>query len=207
MIIEHQSGGAIGSDITWQMIGRKILKYPIKLISTHYYMGRKTPYGNCEISHADYEEGATAVRRANGTLKRKPSGHMDLLSRNWIPVREADGVFAITNIEKNGVSGGTAWGVQMAMDNGIPAYIFDQQTGHWKEYVDDYWKWSICECPILTKKFAGIGTRFLKPNGLAAIEQIYTKSYEYWMAEIDYNERNGDNGVSGFDDPNTPQDI
>lgn len=184
MIIEHHALGASGSDISWQMVGRRILKYPIKLISNHHYVGNKTRYGNIEVHEYDFPEGAAAVRRANKTLRRDPTGHMDLILRNWFPVRASDAVFIIGSMQGNTISGDAAWAVQMAIDNGIPVFAFDQHISRWKEYVDDVWKWCICDCPILTKKFAGMGTKVLKPNGLAAIEEIYKKSYTKWLTEI-----------------------
>lgn len=59
------SGGADGSDTMWDIIGKV---YGLSTVR-HYYYITKTPRGNFPISEAAYEEGKSAVYRANNTLK------------------------------------------------------------------------------------------------------------------------------------------
>lgn len=118
------SGGADGSDTMWDIIGKV---YGLNTVR-HYYYITKTPRGNFPISEAAYEEGKSAVYRANNTLKRQNiEKYMGLLARNWCQVKNSDAVFAIIEgfIGSTIVKGGTGWAVQMAIDSDKDAFVFD----------------------------------------------------------------------------------
>ena len=87
--IQH-SGGAIGADYEWARQGA-----PFGVVSRHYWHRCRTPYGNVEISKADYDEGVQHVLLANRRLHRHPERHMNLLARNWCQVKYSDAVFAV----------------------------------------------------------------------------------------------------------------
>jgi len=56
------------------------------------------------------------------------------------------------------VQGGTGYAVGMAILEGKPVYVYDQEIGRWAANIGGTWKW-LDEVPTLTTKFAGIGTR------------------------------------------------
>jgi hypothetical protein len=118
---------------------------------------------------------------------------MNLLARNWAQVKYSKQVFAIGYIvnpgEKVGkyyckskhqsVSGGTGWAVQMAIDNKKDVFVFDQIKSKW-------FRWSYSSISFIEMKevpkigvqdFAGVGTREILPNGIQAIKDIYTKTF------------------------------
>ena len=179
------SGGAIGSDTYWGEIGDRY-----GVTSNHYYHGRPTPKGNKEITRDEFEEGKEHVRRANETLKRGGiERYLDFLARNWIQVKNADSIFAIGHIVKEGeknsrgftvnatqVDGGTGWAVQMAIDEGKPVFVFDQVAKKWFTYGNGTWVET--STPILTQDFAGIGTREINEAGKKAIEDVYANTFE-----------------------------
>lgn len=167
----NHSGGAVGSDSYWGEVGEK---YGVK--SNHYYHGNRTPNGNVVITEEQFEEGKEKVLLANKTLKRNPTRYMDLLSRNWQQVKNADAIFAVSTLKDNEVAGGTGWAVQMAIDAGKPVYVFDQEREQWYKNVDG--KWSKSEVPTLTPNFAGIGTRNINSAGKRAIEEVYQKTFD-----------------------------
>lgn len=83
--------------------------------------------------------------------------------------------------------GGTGWAVQMAIDAGKPCFVFIQQSDKWMSYHTIMNKWrNLDSVPFLHKKFAGIGTRNLKPNGIKAIIDIYDKATEE-LTLFDFN--------------------
>ena len=171
----NHSGGAVGSDSYWGEIGEKY-----GITSKHYYaQGSKTPKGNTSVSKEDLLEADIHLLKANETLKRKfPASNEyvnNLLRRNWQQVKNADAVFAISTIKDNIVEGGTGWAVQMAIDNNKPVYVFDQNTNKWYKY--NAGTWVEVETPILTKNFAGIGTRNLSESGKKAIEDVYRATF------------------------------
>lgn len=177
----NHSGGAVGSDTAWDEIGREYGMVQNK----HYYYGKKTPNGNTPITDAEYREGVEKVRLANRALRRQPDKYMSLLARNWQQVKNADAVFAVGRLaSQTQVDGGTGWAVQMAIDAGKPVYVFDQSRGRWYAYRQQTdllgnstgGVFVETETPILTKNFAGIGTRDLNDAGREAIRQVYEKT-------------------------------
>lgn len=165
----NHSGGAVGADYEW---GRQGAKYGV--VSRHYWHGKRTPYGNVEISEADFEEGRRHVLKANETLHRRPEKYMNLLSRDWCQVKYSEAVFAIGNLYRGIVKGGTGWAVQMAINEGKPVWLFDQSLEQWLHYKDG--EWISCDVPVLTRHFAGIGSREIKECGIKAIAEVYRKT-------------------------------
>lgn len=173
------SGGAIGADITWEIIGRRfgLIEF------NHYFIeGYKTTKGNVSIKMSDKLEKVIDMDliKANKTLKRSyPTRNAyvnNLLRRNWFQVNKSDSVFAISRIENGLVSGGTGWAVQMAIDKGIDVFAFCQLNKRWYTYSSG--SWVITETPTLTENFAGIGTREIDESGTQAIENVYKKTFE-----------------------------
>ena len=211
----NHSGGAYGSDTEWGNVGKK---YGVE--SKHYYHGSKTPNGNTVVSEADFKEGVEKVNLAAKTLGRRASNPnvLDLLGRNWMQVRESEAVFAIGKLNPlithqlpsgqfySEVEGGTGWAVQMAIDADKPVYVFDINTNAWyffkpgaevTETGAKCWE-KMDKTPILTKTFAGVGTRQITPEGRAAIADAYkatirllleSKKQDDFMEQIDKTTR------------------
>lgn len=167
----NHSGGATGADYEWDRQGE-----PYGVVSRHYWHGRRTPCGNVEISHEDFEEGCRHVLYANRVLHRYPERHINLLARDWCQVKYADAVFAIGNLYRGVVKGGTGWAVQMAIDEDKPVYLFDQKRERWLTYKDG--EWVVCDVPVLTSNFAGIGSRNINESGIKAIGEVYRKTFQ-----------------------------
>ena len=184
------SGGAEGSDTMWDLIGKA---YGLKT-AIHYYHNRITPIGNTPITEEQYWRGVRAVNKAQKTLMRFGyDKYLSLLARNWMQVESSTAVFAIadsfikTPKGEEVVNGGTGWAVQMAIDAGKPCFVFIQQSDKWMSYHTIMNKWrNLDSVPFLHKKFAGIGTRNLKPNGIKAIIDIYDKATEE-LTLFDFN--------------------
>ena len=195
----NHSGGAIGSDSYWGEIGRKY-----GVVSNHYYYGEKTPEGNFEISAEDYEEGRyESAKAANYNWGYQYATMKDnRLIRNWAQVKYSDAIFAIGHLVRPGekisykknetrvavnacVQGGTGYAVAMALLHGKPIYVFDQEREQWFSNIDG--KWRVSNTPILTKNFAGIGTRNLNDAGKKAIEDVYKKTIENKEKNADCN--------------------
>lgn len=164
------SGGAEGSDIEWDNIGKEYgLSHCL-----HYYHDRKTPHGNIRLKDSDIEEGWSKVLLANKSLKRRPDNYKSLLSRNWFQVKNSDTVFAISSLKNDKeVDRGTGWAVQMAIDSKKPVFVYDQLKKQWYEYCYSRQCFAPCDIPLLTKNFAGIGTRDINSDGLKAIKDVY----------------------------------
>lgn len=167
----NHSGGAVGSDTMWGEFGAQY-----GVVSEHYYYGKRTENGNHDISEEEFEEGKIHVYNANQTLHRQPYKYMNLLARNWMQVKNADEVFGIGKFKNKVVDGGTGWAVQMAIDVGKIVNFYDQEKCVWGRYSNG--KWERSDTPVLTKNFAGIGTRELNENGRMAIKDVMIKTFE-----------------------------
>lgn len=202
-IYTNHSGGAQGADSVWGEIGKE---YGVK--SNHYYTGETSehnaPKGNVEISKEDYEEGRYKVAEAakynygyQYSTMKDPR-----LIRNWAQVKYADAIFAIGKLVNKGqklfpnkkndtrvatnvaVTGGTGYAVAMAIQAGKPVYVFDQNRLQWYKNIDG--KWSKSDTPVLTKNFAGIGTREINEYGRQAIENVYRATFPEKMITEDF---------------------
>lgn len=191
----NHSGGAEGSDIQWDKIGREFGFTNNK----HYWTETKTPHGNTEISKEDFEEGryesAKAAKRNFGYQYAAMKDSR--LIRNWSQVKHSDAVFAIGKIVDTGekifpnqksdtrvaqtpsVTGGTGYAVGMAINHNKPTYVFNQTKS--AKYGIGWYKWEgndfvKTETPSLTKNFAGIGTREINDLGKQAIRDVYQQT-------------------------------
>ena len=186
------SGGAKGSDTYWETIGEK---FGVKTKAYSYKTNYHTSKNKVEISEADYQEGILQIKRANHWLNRFGiEKYMNLLARNWAQVKYSKQIFAIGVIVEPGkknpkgyysrskyqsVDGGTGYAVQMAIDNLKDVWVFDQLKDKW-------FRWSYTSMKFIdtnitpqieVQDFAGIGTREILPNAIAAIESVYQKTF------------------------------
>ena len=190
--VRCHSGGAAGADTEWEERGL------VRGVQTFAY-SYKTKYhdspSKVEISEEDYQEGVAMISKANRTLGRYGiSKYMNLLARNWAQVKYSSQVFAIGSIVKAGeksakgyknsakqdvVDGGTGYAVQMAIDAEKEVFVFDQDRDAWHRWSYNSMRFvPMKECPVITEQdFAGIGTREIRANGIAAIEEVYEKTF------------------------------
>ena len=192
----NHSGGAVGSDSYWGHIGEQY-----GVVSNHYYYGEKTPEGNFEISPEDYEEGRyESAKAANYNWGYQYETMKDnRLIRNWAQVKYSDAIFAIGHLVRPGekisnkknetrvavnacVQGGTGYAVAMAILNGKPVYVYDQERKQWYKNIEG--KWFISDIPVLTENFAGVGTRELNEFGKKAIEDVYLSTLKHIAEEL-----------------------
>lgn len=93
----------------------------------------------------------------------------NLQVRNFYQIYNADAVYAVAklNSNKDGVSGGTNTAVQLGIKLNKPVYVWDINTEQWYEFSEKiekdgsivYSNFFPSETPILTKNFAGVGSR------------------------------------------------
>jgi len=194
----NHSGGAEGSDSEWDKIDKEFGMVNNK----HYYTGEKgpknAPLGNVDISNQPIAiEGATKVAEAAKEMWGYKYNTMKdpKLIRNWAQVYNSDAVFAIGTLGKIGdvwkhdekakeprrllkyaVQGGTGYAVEMAIQSGKPVYLFDQVRNQWYKNINN--TWSKSEIPVLTKNFAGVGTREINEMGIKAIRDVYKNTFK-----------------------------
>ena len=191
----NHSGGAIGADSAWDTIGETFGM----INNYHYFYGDKTPKGNKVITTEELKEGVIRVKKTYKILGRPDiPKYYPLHGRNWFQVKNSDAVYAVSTIlspnevdkkgytnksKKSVVEGGTGYAVEMAIQIDKPVYVFNQRKT--QDYEIGWYQWDSSEndfikvgTPILTKDFAGIGTRELNAAGEAAIKEVYIKTIE-----------------------------
>ena len=130
------------------------------------------------------------AKRLGKTVKRQET--INKLGRNWSQVKNSDAIFAIADnfytrpglnaVDMSNIDGGTGWAVAYAVEkiDGIerPVYVYVQSKNKWYKY--NYNKGVFEEynqTPVLTKKFAGIGTRDIKDNGKLAVDNLFKNTF------------------------------
>ena len=186
------SGGAVGSDTVFEEIGAE---FGVSTRAYSYKTKLHSSPNKVEISNEDYAEGVLEIGRANRVLGRYGiNKYMSLLARNWAQVKYSRQVFAIGFIVEAGakgpkgyknvaktsvVDGGTGYAVQMAVNHEREVYVFDQKKDRWFRwsYVSNAFVQLASDPAISESDFAGIGTREIAPNGIAAIRRLYEKTF------------------------------
>lgn len=185
------SGGAVGSDTEWEIIGQE---FGVKTKAYSYKTAKHESINKVEISEQDYKEGVEEINKANKWLNRYGiHKYMNLLARNWAQVKYSDQVIAIGTIVRKGeknpkgyynkgkwdmVDGGTGYACQMAINHERPVYVFDQVRDKWFRWSYSSLCYMECKCPKIThQNFAGIGTREIKENGKLAIREVFNKTF------------------------------
>lgn len=173
------SGGAEGADSYWNKVAKT-------------YGIRSENYRPYDINDINRTEAHIKVIKANKVLKRtyplKPTATRDekatayankLILRDWLQVKNADAVFAIGTLREYDVEGGTGWAVQMGINEGKPVYVFNQKDNLWYEYNPELEAFTpISSTPVLTPKFAGIGTsEDLTEQGKEAIRSVFEVTF------------------------------
>ena len=183
-IYTNHTGGAQGSDLEWELAGRK---YGVDSIA-YSFVGHNQ-FGRCQriLSEAELAEGSEKAKAAsiplNRPWKRIEENYyaLRLISRNWFQVKNATAIYAIgrfANKLKTIVDGGTGWAVQMAILEGKTVYFFNQDDCMWYTYSSIVGKFTITGgTPTLVEDFAGIGTREITPRGKKAISDVYDKTF------------------------------
>lgn len=159
------SGGAYGGDTYWDVIGRsfgltKINHFrPIdnQMMSKTLRDRNVKPFS---ITHEQSNYAREQIKQLTGReLPYTLAG--ELLARDFYQVDKSDGVFAIANItsSQKAVEGGTNMAVQVGIKQGKPVHVYDLNTESWYQYNQSTGKFEAEDTPVLTKSFAGVGTR------------------------------------------------
>jgi hypothetical protein len=100
-----------------------------------------------------------------------------VLQSIWHQVQSGQEVFVIGKINPDDtVTGGTGIAAEYARLFNKPVYVFDQPRSAWFRWNGSTWV-DAGEPLIRQPLFCGTGTRFLQPNGAAAIEALFARSF------------------------------
>ena len=159
------SGGAYGGDTYWDVIGRQFGLTKINHFRPidNQNMSKTLRDRNVKpfsITHEQSNYAREQIKQLTGReLPYTLAG--ELLARDFYQVDKSDGVFAIANItsSQRAVEGGTNMAVQIGIKQGKPVHVYDLNTESWYQYNQSTGRFEVEDTPVLTKSFAGVGTR------------------------------------------------
>lgn len=159
------SGGAYGGDTYWDVIGRQFGLTKINHFrpADNQRLSKTLRDRNVKpfsITHEQSNYAREQIKQLTGRdLPYNIGG--ELLARDFYQVDKSDGVFAISNItsSQKAVQGGTNMAVQVGIKQGKPVHVYDLNTESWYQYNQSTGKFEVEDTPVLTKSFAGVGTR------------------------------------------------
>jgi hypothetical protein len=100
-----------------------------------------------------------------------------VLQSIWHQVNNGQEIYVVGHIlEDDTVKGGTGWGAEFAKLCNKPLFVFDQDRDQWYCWTGEAWE-EVSEPTITHPQFTGTGTRFLKENGLQAINDLFERSF------------------------------
>lgn len=159
------SGGAYGGDTYWDVIGRQFGLTNINHFrpADNQRLSKTLRDRNVKpfpITHEQSNYAREQIKQLTGRELPYDVGG-ELLARNFYQVDKSDGVFAIANITSSykAVQGGTNMAVQIGIKQGKPVHVYDLNTESWYQYNQSTGRFEVEDTPVLTKSFAGVGTR------------------------------------------------
>lgn len=159
------SGGAYGSDTYWDVIGRQFGLTKINHFrpADNQRLSKTLRDRNVKpfsITHEQSNYAREQIKQLTGRELPYDIGG-ELLARDFYQVDKSDGVFAIANItsSQRAVEGGTNMAVQVGIKQGKPVHVYDLNTESWYQYNQSTGRFEVEDTPVLTKSFAGVGTR------------------------------------------------
>lgn len=159
------SGGAYGGDTYWDVIGRQFGLTNINHFrpADNQRLSKTLRDRNVKpfsITHEQSNYAREQIKQLTGRELPYDIGG-ELLARDFYQVDKSDGVFAIANItsSQRAVEGGTNMAVQVGIKQGKPVHVYDLNTESWYQYNQSTGRFEVEDTPVLTKSFAGVGTR------------------------------------------------
>lgn len=159
------SGGAYGGDTYWDVIGRQFGLTNINHFrpADNQRLSKTLRDRNVKpfsITHEQSNYAREQIKQLTGRELPYDIGG-ELLARDFYQVDKSDGVFAIANITSSykAVQGGTNMAVQVGIKQGKPVHVYDLNTESWYQYNQSTGRFEVEDTPVLTKSFAGVGTR------------------------------------------------
>ncbi len=132
------------------------------------------------LTHAELQQGDVSLSYLARLMHRDyPDTTLfkRVLQSIWHQVNSGQEVFVVGKIlEDDTVKGGTGWGAEFAKLCNKPLFVFDQDRNGWFRWTGESFA-SVTDPVISHPHFCGTGTRFLEPNGRAAIDSLFQRSF------------------------------
>ncbi|HKJ25369.1 MAG TPA: hypothetical protein VKB65_11140 [Myxococcota bacterium] len=132
------------------------------------------------LTHEELRQGDVSLAYVSKLMHRQYKDtklFRKVLQSIWHQVNQGQEIYVVGRIlPDHTVKGGTGWGAEFAKLCNKPLHVFDQDKDGWSRWTGEGWQAE--DAPKVTHPhFAGTGTRFLEPNGRAAIEALFERSF------------------------------
>jgi len=132
------------------------------------------------LTQAELNQGDVSLHYVGRLMHRSfpdTPGFRRILQCIWHQINSGQEVFIVGHIlDDDTVKGGTGWGAEFAKLCNKQPRVFDQDTDGWFHWTGNSWEAE--SAPIIQHgTLAGGGTRVLKENGLAAINDLFDRSF------------------------------
>jgi hypothetical protein len=165
----NHSGGAYGGDTFWDIIGREfgVTNHMHYKDAGNTNLSQKLRNAGVKATVLTKEQMDDARDEVERLLGEKYPDTIpgNLKVRNYYQVANADAVFAIAELNGDSrfntgsVFGGTNVAVQLGIKLDKPVYVWDISSKNWHKYNPSTKEFELTDTPILTKNFAGVGSR------------------------------------------------
>jgi hypothetical protein len=134
------------------------------------------------LNHEELQAGDVSLAYVSRLMHRRFTDSpmiRKVLQTLWYQVNSGQEIYVVGTILEDGtVRGGTGWGAEFAKLCNKPLHVFDQDKDNWYWWTGDGWKVAGAPGPVVMHPhFTGTGTRSLQKNGLAAITDLFARSF------------------------------
>jgi len=132
------------------------------------------------LTHEELLQGDVSLVYVSKLMHRRyhdTTAFKRVLQSIWHQVNNGQEIYVVGKILEDGtVKGGTGWGAEFAKFCNKPLFVFDQDQDGWFTWGGK--SWDGIQAPIIGHRhFTGTGTRFLKDNGTAAVDDLFRRSF------------------------------
>jgi hypothetical protein len=175
------SGGATGAE---QAFGETAERYGIEEVNFSFAGHTLVRHRGLRVlNHEELQAGDVSLEYVGRLMQRRYSDAptiRKILQTIWYQVNSGQEIYVIGTIQEDAtVRGGTGWGAEFAKLCNKPLHVFDQARDAWFTWSGSEWtRREAADLPVVTHvHFTGTGTRLLQPNGRAAIEGLFERSF------------------------------
>ena len=136
------------------------------------------------LNHEELQQGDVSLGYVAKLLHRNYTDAPTIrkvLQTLWYQVNNGQEIYVVGTILDDGtVRGGTGWGAEFAKLCNKPLFVFDQEKDRWCRWTGSAWEsLTSANPPVITHPhFTGTGTRTLRDNAKAQIEQLFDRSFQ-----------------------------
>lgn len=175
------SGGAPGAEAAFGVSAERHGVEEVNFTFEGHKLARQR--GVRALNHEELQSGDVSLEYVSRLMHRRYTDAPTIrrvLQTLWYQVNHGQEIYVIGAIlDDDTVRGGTGWGAEFAKLCNKPLFVFDQDRDGWFAWTGGTWApRRESSLPVITHPhFTGTGTRVPRPNAMAAIEDLFARSF------------------------------